>query len=377
MPAPATFVTDHTTFLGFPLIPGTKCRPLIDKSTLHSPRLSSAPPPADVYSRLSITPLSVLLQQVRTILPAALMNLFHRHITTSALQSPISPCFPPIIFSIIGCVLSSPSPASFIQSIVKLNLFDTDPFQDPASVQALLDQIKSSTAWQELAAASTSSQLTEPIPASSEEPATLPPKTSTSGPSVASLLSQLQSPEASSHPSSDISDVESRAQFTVEKRANVQPDSAPPKKDLRLFSFEESMPVILQLSRDSVFVEEMKKIKRDQNALERQLWGERRSIHKKYEEKLKAAKTKASIIGGSISKHDAETLVDAHKKELLKFDRDRALPAWDSLVSQQQVKLQRLQVPTMHMTSNSEERELQQRVIQVLTSIIGPSISEK
>jgi len=33
-------------------------------------------------------------------------------------------------------------------------------------------------------------------------------------------------------------------------------------------------------------------MKQDQDALERQLWEERRSIYRKYEEKLKAAKTK-------------------------------------------------------------------------------------
>jgi len=33
-------------------------------------------------------------------------------------------------------------------------------------------------------------------------------------------------------------------------------------------------------------------MKQDQDTLERQLWEERRSVHRKYEEKLKAAKTK-------------------------------------------------------------------------------------
>jgi len=51
-------------------------------------------------------------------------------------------------------------------------------------------------------------------------------------------------------------------------------------------------------------------------------------------------------------------LVDAHKKNLQKFDRDRALPAWDSLLSQQQVKLQQLEVPAMHITSESAKREV-------------------
>lgn len=87
-------------------------------------------------------------------------------------------------------------------------------------------------------------------------------------------------------------------------------------------------------------------------------------------------------------------IVDAHKKEIRKFDTNRALSAWDSLVSQQQLKLQKLKVPTMHITTESPAREvcpffnqmlfffchahhqlqLQQRVLQVLISIIGPSI---
>jgi hypothetical protein len=54
-------------------------------------------------------------------------------------------------------------------------------------------------------------------------------------------------------------------------------------------------------------------------------------------------------------------LADAHKKELHKFDNERALPAWDSLMSQQQLKLQRLQVPAMHVTSDSSEREVKFR----------------
>lgn len=53
-----------------------------------------------------------------------------------------------------------------------------------------------------------------------------------------------------------------------------------------------------------------------------------------------------------------QTLVDAHQKELYTFDKERVLPAWDSLLSQQQVKLQRLKVPAMHVTSDSSEREV-------------------
>jgi hypothetical protein len=50
--------------------------------------------------------------------------------------------------------------------------------------------------------------------------------------------------------------------------------------------------------------------------------------------------------------------VDTHQKEIRKFDAGRVLPAWDSLVSQQQLKLQKLQVPTMYVTSESSTREV-------------------
>ncbi|KAF5363853.1 hypothetical protein D9756_000593 [Leucocoprinus leucothites] len=254
-------------------------------------------------------------------------------------------------------------------------------FNDPAGIQALLNQIRTSSAWQELEAASTStsSQPSESTPTSTEGSAAESTAANLSGSSVASLLSQLQPASVTESPiCSGVNAVEERPHHSGTTPPAFQRDAlAVPTKDLRLLSFEESMPILLRLSRDSAFVEEVKKIKRDQDVLERQLWEGRRSIHKKYEEKLKAAKTKASIIGGNISKHDAEMLVDAHKKELNKFDRDRALSAWDSLVSQQQLKLQRSQVPTMHMTSDPAERELQQRVLQVLISIISPSMRKQ
>ncbi|KAF9451997.1 hypothetical protein P691DRAFT_756746 [Macrolepiota fuliginosa MF-IS2] len=254
-------------------------------------------------------------------------------------------------------------------------------FNDPIGVQALLDQIKSSSAWQELSAASAGPSepptvLRKEIVTNTAEPAV----NNTSGSSVATLLSQLQSPPdvwdssksitASSSVHSATNNQEQLPGRTL-SRPYVQPEGLTASgQDIRLLDFDESMPLLLRLSRETSFIDEMKKIKQDQDTLERQLWDERQAIHKEYEDKLKAAKTKCA----SISRHEAEMLVDAHKKELRRFDRDRALPAWDSLVSRQQAKLQRLQVPTMHITSDPSVRELQQRVIQLLTSIMGPSI---
>lgn len=42
----------------------------------------------------------------------------------------------------------------------------------------------------------------------------------------------------------------------------------------------------------SILLNSRLQVKQDQDALERQLWEERRNIHRKYEDKLKAAQTK-------------------------------------------------------------------------------------
>jgi len=112
-------------------------------------------------------------------------------------------------------------------------------------------------------------------------------------------------------------------------------------------------------------------MKDEQDAVERQLWEDRRAIHKKYEEKVKIATNKANMISdGKISKHEADMLQAAFKKDLDKFDRERVLLAWDGLISKQQAILAQHDVPTMFMTNDGADRERQQRVMQVLEGII-------
>ncbi|KAF8803746.1 hypothetical protein BYT27DRAFT_7109273 [Phlegmacium glaucopus] len=188
-------------------------------------------------------------------------------------------------------------------------------FDDPAGVAALLDQLKSSPAWQE---------LTNNTPAVDNPPT-----------SVASLLSQLADTE-----------------------------------DIRNLTFQQSLPIISQLTDDSAFIDALKKMKKDQDELERQLWTDREAIYTKYDEKFKVAQTKANMIGTVVSQHEAEMLTEAFKKEIDKFDRDRVIPAWDGLVSRQQMELAHSRVPTMFVSNQGEDRQRQQQVVNVLESIL-------
>lgn len=53
-----------------------------------------------------------------------------------------------------------------------------------------------------------------------------------------------------------------------------------------------------------------------------------------------------------------QMLNDAYKKELRKFDIERALPAFDGLIAKQQAALAHLNVPTMCVSNDKNLREV-------------------
>lgn len=55
---------------------------------------------------------------------------------------------------------------------------------------------------------------------------------------------------------------------------------------------------------------------------------------------------------------------EAFRKELQKFDVERAMAAWDGLISKQQTELESLGVPSMFPTSEVAEREVCPCVLQ-------------
>lgn len=52
-----------------------------------------------------------------------------------------------------------------------------------------------------------------------------------------------------------------------------------------------------------------------------------------------------------------QTLSQAYKKELHKFDTLRVIVAWDGLISKQQAALESLGVPVMYVTDLTSDRE--------------------
>ncbi|KAG2345109.1 hypothetical protein BDR05DRAFT_1058619 [Suillus weaverae] len=271
---------------------------------------------------------------------------------------------------------------------------------DPAGIKALLEQLRSSQAWQEsVGGAGSNGVAKNPPPTSTTPQATLPlaqppPTTSDvskSPSSVADLLSQLSSserkiPSKPSQPSpSCFTTQQTPLQLSqaVSHRSTPQPpeDSAhqlaastnafTQGQDLRMMSFQQALPRLTQLAESADFVAAIARLREEQKDLERQLWEERLAIHRKHENKVKVTQTKAGLIGGGISQHEADMLNDAFRKELRKFDAERVLFAWDGLLQKQQSTLEGLGVPTMFPSDLRVDREKQQRVVQVLEGIVG------
>ncbi|OJA09849.1 hypothetical protein AZE42_07998 [Rhizopogon vesiculosus] len=274
---------------------------------------------------------------------------------------------------------------------------------DPAGIKALLEQLRSSQAWQESITSTADQGVSRPEhpPSTSTTPQAASTPVQPSAPtsdisnassSVADLLSQLkpsqwitpsrtpqppapyftapQTSLRSLHPESH-SAPQPLETSTRQQSLNVGERTSTRELDLRMMSFQQTLPHLTELAENVDFVAAISRLREEQKGLEKQLWEERLTIHKKHENKIKIALTKAGLIGGGISQHEADMMNDAFRKDLQKFDAERVLFAWDGLLEKQQSSLEALGVPTMFPTDLRAHREKQQRVVQVLEGIVG------
>ncbi|KAK0191380.1 hypothetical protein F5146DRAFT_1048419 [Armillaria mellea] len=236
--------------------------------------------------------------------------------------------------------------------------FNGTNINDPAGVRALLDSLQASQAWQQ---AVTTSAENKDVPKATPQAVVETPSSSSSGSnSVASLLAQLQHPPQPPAQEPYISIDGTRVNPKHSLKRNTSPAISSSAEDSRSFTFQQALPRLAQLSQDTKFIEKIVKIKKEQDVLERKLWEERGRIQ-----------SKANVIGSDISKHEADMLCNAYRRELQRFDTERALPLWDNLVREQQERLGQAGVPAMYATALATDRERQQRIIQVLEGLIG------
>ncbi|VDC06246.1 unnamed protein product [Peniophora sp. CBMAI 1063] len=283
---------------------------------------------------------------------------------------------------------------------------DLQPVQGPTagSIQDLLNSLRTSAAWAQVVGVASaadardannlvhtpgheSHEIGHPVSSThTATPVILDSATSVGSPSpsVASLLSQLQASSANisvstGPPAPALQRQLSDGHIPTTQEYGSMPDNlssqgATPnqaqQKDFRTMSFQKSLTHVAALAEDEDFVQAMKSMKEEQDALERKLWEERTEILDRHEQKVKAAKSKAQIIGSGLSKLDADLLSDAIRREIQAFEVERALPAWDGLVAKHQAAMEVLTVPAMFVASNPADLQKQKKVMQLVEGTI-------
>ncbi|KAF5333574.1 hypothetical protein D9611_002295 [Ephemerocybe angulata] len=261
---------------------------------------------------------------------------------------------------------------------------------DPAAVAALLEQLQASNVWQQIVSEQAQSAAV-PVSAPEPEPAPAPADSEVSdAPSHRQCLPACMGRafDASGNQQLPICSpsIIITPKLVFISRIRCQPGlaiglflpppgpAAPsvPPLNPRSCTFQEALPLLSRLGADSVFVAAINRLRQDQDSLERKLWTDREAIQRKYADKVKVAKTQATIIGADgLSKHDAMMLQDAYQREIRKFDKERVLSAWDALAARQQAQLEALGVPNMFVTSEPKDKERQKQIIQVLVGLVG------
>ncbi|KAF8665580.1 hypothetical protein AX16_000038 [Volvariella volvacea WC 439] len=120
---------------------------------------------------------------------------------------------------------------------------------------------------------------------------------------------QAHSPPAASNSSNH--DTKPASASTLEQTKTV---IQPTTQDVRSLSFQQALPLLASMADDPSFKTLLRQaselplssfvLKEEQDNLERKLSEERQGIQKKYEDKVKVAKTKAMMIGTGLSEHE-------------------------------------------------------------------------
>ncbi|KZS97732.1 hypothetical protein SISNIDRAFT_449287 [Sistotremastrum niveocremeum HHB9708] len=274
---------------------------------------------------------------------------------------------------------------------------------DPASVLALLDQLRASAAYNDIATIPSETQappvIKEPSVESDEPSASdekevsellediVPAETTSTEPeaeitpnissSISSLLSKLTAPPQPSAPPA-VRHYSPLPPTPVVQQEPVSYTPPPPpvprpsilQHDRRSMTFQQALPILATFGDNDDFREDYLKLKSDQELMEKVLFEEREKIKRSFEDKVKVATSRAQITGVNLSAFDMQAMQSKYVKALDRHAIDRVLPAWDGLVAKQQDIFEKHCVPTMFLSKDKVVRSKQQKVIDVLDGIM-------
>ncbi|ORX38359.1 hypothetical protein BD324DRAFT_351323 [Kockovaella imperatae] len=146
------------------------------------------------------------------------------------------------------------------------------------------------------------------------------------------------SPEKSERPGPSDAGSASNSRIVTDREKRQDPRYAE-------MSFAKALPVISELLEGEHFKRELKKMKADQDALERRLWAKQERVKAEHEKVVQAEKDIARISQKPIPKAKLKQFADMLASDLAEFYLQSCLPQIDGLALRQREKLQELGVP--------------------------------
>ncbi|OCF57624.1 hypothetical protein L486_05084 [Kwoniella mangroviensis CBS 10435] len=110
-------------------------------------------------------------------------------------------------------------------------------------------------------------------------------------------------------------------------------------------SFSKALPILSELLEDEGFKLELKKMKKEQDALERRLWAKSEKVKAEYERSIQAEKEIAKIARKAIPPEKKEAWAKSLSANLDTFYLQQCLPVIDGLASKHKQRLMELGVP--------------------------------
>ncbi|KAE8541963.1 hypothetical protein D1P53_002137 [Cryptococcus gattii VGV] len=133
-------------------------------------------------------------------------------------------------------------------------------------------------------------------------------------------------------------------------------------------TFARALPIITELLDDHSFKVELRKMKQDQDTLERRLWAKGEKVKADHERTVRAEKEIAKIARQSITSEKVRQWNRTLANNLDTFYRQQCLPAIDGLAVRQRQRLKELGVPGLGGDEGSgvSDEKVRQRIKRIL-----------
>ncbi|RSH82281.1 hypothetical protein EHS25_005991 [Saitozyma podzolica] len=134
-----------------------------------------------------------------------------------------------------------------------------------------------------------------------------------------------------------------------------------------VMGFKDALPVLTELLAGDEFLQELRKMKVDQDTLERRLWAKQEKVKAEHERRIKAEKDIARIARKTIPPDKQLEWSQKLSGDLSTFHRQSCLPAIDGLAQRQRERLEALGVPGLAgEAGDPKARDRVRRIMDVL-----------